>query len=84
MSSSSPGADFFLIRDDVEPLLWVEPGYFDSTVTPDQSTQRAFLGVSAEQEDGRIGVITLLLSRTDGMGNAIPFGTALLREMFGL
>ena len=84
MDSSSPDADFFLIRAGVEPLLWVEPGYFDSTVTPDQSAQRAFLGVSAEHEDGRIGVVTFLLSRADGMGNAILVGSALLREVFAL
>ena len=79
---SSFDADFFLIRGGAEPLFWVEPGYFDSTVTPDQSDRRAFLGVSADHEDGRIAVATFLLSRADGLGNASTVGTALLQKIF--
>jgi hypothetical protein len=83
-TSSSPDAEFFRLADDVEPLFWVEPGYFDSTVTPDQSGQRAYLGVASDRAEGRIGVITYLLSRSDGRGNARTVGAALLRQLFGI
>jgi hypothetical protein len=83
-TSSSPDAEFFRLNDDVEPLFWVEPGYFDSTVTPDQTAERAYLGVASDHEEGRIGLVTYLLSRSDGLGNAGAIGVALLRDILGL
>ncbi len=82
--TGSQDADFFRLNEEVDPIFWVEPGYFDSTVTPDQSTERAHLGVAADHGDGRIGVVTFLLSRSNGLRTAADIGAALLRDILGL
>ncbi|MCA9729556.1 MAG: hypothetical protein KC729_17850, partial [Candidatus Eisenbacteria bacterium] len=83
-TSSSPDADFFRLADDVDPLFWVEPGVLGPNVTPDQTAQRAYLGVLSERDGGRIALVTYLLSRSDGRNNAHAVGAALLRRVFGI
>lgn len=82
--SSTPDADFVRLEEDdeLDPLFWVEPGFLDSTVTPDQSAERAYLGWISERRDGRLGLVGFLLSRSDVRGNAHAAGAAMLQRIF--
>lgn len=84
VGNSTPDADFakLAVDDELQPTFWVVPGFLDSTFTPDQSAEPAYLGWISERLDGRLGLNTFLLSRSDLRGNAHEAGAELLRRIF--
>lgn len=89
VGTTTSDADFLYLADEgVEGTIYVPPGFFlpDTTITPDQRTQPAYLGIQSERGGGAIALVTFIMSRAplSGGDSDLRVGAALLRKLFEL
>jgi hypothetical protein len=81
-----PNTDFFHLASGRQPLLWLEPGSVPELLDPfpQHADEVLSLGAVAESGDGRLAIVSTLL--TDFSPTQNPEGAVelLLRDLFGL
>jgi hypothetical protein len=87
VTSSTLGAEFFLLDADVEALFTVPPGFLarayphpQDVIVPDQRTQAAALGVFSTRL-GRAALTSFIPSRANGYSNRDRIFAALFRRV---
>jgi len=81
LSSSTSEADFLLLDSDVLPIFTVAASFLDSTEYEPPQLTPAALGLQADRLEGRVGLVTFLLSRTERRGNDRAAGANFLRAI---